>query len=617
MLLNASQASSPSKSSVCSGFRRELLDIFARFVQQSSKCIVRSSLLGFLTSVFVASVSAQVAGFPTTELSPLSPQLQRQQSESQLRGEQMPSDNVVRAWQYHVGPGDVLVIQRLDALAQEEYATVTPENLVLIPRIGMISVAGMTLDAVRDTIVRLYRQRTPNIAVYIGLRRVRSVYVTVQGNVLFPGVYTVPASMRLMTLLRLAMQGNTPQQRTEPDVQRTVQRAFGQIADLTRDEQLLWRDYEFLPPASLRSIVVRHSDGSSEVVDGELALLHPDSSANPYVREGDVVIVPREQVLDQPRITIQGAVARPRTTAYRAGDRLSFLLKLGVGLLPESGAIWLVQGGERIPVRADAQMNLLSEDRELLPGAVVLVERVRPSVSSTGSVRIIGEVQRPGAYPIVQWKTRLREVIEEAGGFTDRAALGLAYILRRDQDGSSKLVSPNPYVERLRRLQYSNLIPEDTLRFFIDELARRPLVACDFRACFERGSEEDNVALADGDVIVVPPSPQTVFVYGQVAKAGFVEYAPGKDAEYYIARAGGRTELADRGRERIIKGRNGLWVPLDEATVEAGDRIYVPHPPDEPLGTKLQRLSAYIGIAGGLSGLVLSILSLITFLRTR
>lgn len=594
-----------------------LLDIFVGSVSQQCECIVRSVLLGVLTTLLATCVSAQVAGFPTTDLSPLSPQLQRQQSEVQLRSEQLPSDNVVRASQYHIGPGDVLVIQRLDAVAQEEYATVTPENLLVVPRIGMISVAGMTLDAVRDTIVALYRQRNPNVAAYAGLRRSRSVYVTVQGNVLFPGVYTVPASMRLMTLLRLAMQGSTPQQRTEPEVQRAVQRAFGQIADLTRDEQLLWRDYEFLPPASLRSIVVQHSDGSSDVIDGERALLQPDSPANPYVCEGDVVVVPREQVLDQPRIAIQGAVARPRSTVYRSGDRLSFLLKLGVGLLPESGAIWLVQGGERIPVRADAQMNLLSEDRALLPGAVILVERVHPAVANTGSVRIIGQVQRPGAYPIVQWKTRLREVIEEAGGFTDRAALGLAFILRREQDAGSTLVSPNPYLERLRRLQYTNLIPEDTLRYFIDELARRPLVACDFRACFERGSQEDNVALADGDVIVVPTSPQTVFVYGQVAKAGFVEYAPGRDAEYYIARAGGRTELADRGRERVIKGRNGLWVPLDETSVEPGDRIYVPHPPDEPLGTKLQRLSAYIGIAGGLSGLVFSILSLINFLRTR
>lgn len=574
----------------------------------------------FLFSVWIGltaalALRAQVAGFPPTEISPLLPSQMRQQ-ESPLRGEQVPSDNAVDARQYWVGPGDVVVIQRLDALAQEEYSVVTPENMLVVPRIGMISVAGMTLAQVRDTVIALYRQRAPTVAVYVGLRRSRSVYVTVQGNVLFPGVYSVPASMRLMTLLRLAMQGN-PQQRLEPETQRAVQRAFGQIGDLTRDEQLLWRDEEFLPPASLRSIMVRHSDGTTTVVDGEYALLQPDGIANPYVREGDVVIVPREQVIEQPRITIGGAVARPRTTVYRRGDRLSFLLKLGGALLPESGAIWLVQGGERIPVRADAQMNLLSEDLPLQPGAVVIVERLRSEPTTTGSVRIIGEVRRPGAYPIVQWQTRLRQVIEEAGGFTERAALSLAHILRRDLDRSTgSLMPPNPQVERMRRLQYTNLLVEDTLRFFIDELARRPMVACDFRACFENGSEEDNVVLADGDVIVVPPSPQTVYVYGQVKKAGFVEYRSGKDAEYYIARAGGRTELADRGRERVIKGRNGLWVALDHATIEPGDRIYVPHPPDEPIGTQIQRISAYIGIAGGLAGLMFSLLSLINFLRT-
>lgn len=580
---------------------------------------VKISLVRVLCVVCVACyrLAAQVAGFPTTtDVGPIGPQQSRQQQESPLRSEPTPSDNVVVASQYAIGPGDVLVIQKLDAAALEEYAVVSPENLLVVPRIGMISVAGKTLEQVRDTIVALYRQRTPLIPVYVGLRRPRTVYVTVQGNVLFPGVYPVPASMRLMTLLRLAMQG-TAQQRTEPEIQRAVQRSFGQIGDLTRDEQLLWRDYEFLPPSSLRSIMVRHGDGTTSIVDGEQALLDPSGAGNPYLREGDVVVVPREQV-ELPRITIQGAVARPRTTVYRQGDGLSFLLKLGGALLPESGTIWLVQGGKRLQVRADAQMNLLSEDVPLEPGAVVVVERLRPEPTTTGSVRIIGEVRRPGAYPIVQWQTRLREVIEEAGGFTERAALSLAYILRREPDqAGGSFLPPNPYIERMRRLQYTNLLPEDTLRYFVDELARRPLVACDFRACFEQNSSEDNVVLADGDVIVVPPSPRVVFVYGQVNKAGFVEYHPGKDAEYYIARAGGRTGLADRGRERVIKGRSGVWAPIDETMIEPGDRIYVPHPPDEPIGAQVQRLSAYIGIAGGLAGLVFSVLSLVNFLRNR
>ncbi|MCS6999779.1 MAG: SLBB domain-containing protein [Candidatus Kapabacteria bacterium] len=577
---------------------------------------VFTTLLGGLIA---ATTYAQVAGFPpVTELSSvLSPQMQRQQQEALLRGEQTPADNVVRAQQYRVGPGDVLVIQRLDAAAQEEYAVVTPENMLVVPRIGMLSVGNMTLAQLRDTVIALYRQRNPTVPVYVGLRRVRTIYVTVQGNVLFPGVYTVPASMRLATLLRLAMQGN-PQQRQEPELQRAIQRSFGQVSDLSRDEQILWQDYDILSPASLRSIVLRHADGTTTLVDGEYALLYPDSTTNPYLNEGDVVVVPRDERIEQPRLAIQGAVARPRTTVYRPGDRLSFLLKLGGALLPESGAIWLIQGGQKIPVQADAQLNLLSEDVPLLPGAVVVVERKRPELSGTGSVRIIGEVQRPGVYPIVPWATRLRDVIAEAGGFTERAALSLAYILRRDPDmQGSSLIPPNPYTERLRRLQYTNLLLEDTLRYFVDEVARRPVVACDFRACFEQGSQQDNVPLADGDVIVVPPSPRMVFVYGQVAKAGYVEYQPGKDAEYYIAQAGGRTDLADRGRERIIKGRTGVWMEPDATVPEPGDRIYVPHPPDEPLGAQLQRLSAYIGIAGGLSGLVFSIVSLVNFLRNR
>ena len=51
-----------------------------------------------------------------------------------LKAELLPSDNIVDAEHYRIGPGDVLSIQTLSGNATEQYVSITPENSVLVPR---------------------------------------------------------------------------------------------------------------------------------------------------------------------------------------------------------------------------------------------------------------------------------------------------------------------------------------------------------------------------------------------------------------------------------------------------------------------------------------------------
>lgn len=117
-----------------------------------------------------------------------------------LRTELLPSDNIVDPISYRVGPGDVLSIQILSGNATEQYISITPENSVLIPRIGEVSLLGKTLSQAKDTIIKVMKNRNPQATITVMLRKSRSLYVSIKGNMRFPGTYTVPASMQYQQL---------------------------------------------------------------------------------------------------------------------------------------------------------------------------------------------------------------------------------------------------------------------------------------------------------------------------------------------------------------------------------------------------------------------------------
>lgn len=538
----------------------------------------------------------------------------RSAQDALTKTDQVPYDNIIKPEFYMVGPGDVLSFQKLDAASLEEYLVVSPENSVAIPRIGLVSLLGKTLAQARDTIIAIQKVRTPNIPCYVGLKRPRSVFVTVRGNVLNPGTYTLSATMRVSSLIKLAMQ---PKATADEKVFAASARIFGQTTQATRDRNIVSPPSGVLPPYAMRNVIVINSTGTMTQCDFDKATAMNYTHLDPYLREGDDVYVPADNQLGE-TISISGAVLRPTTTVWKQGDSLSFLLKLGGIATCENPRVRVVSGGTTKEVRTDKSLSIgAPSDCALQPGDAVFIDDATPvsgiKSQRTGIVRVIGEVVNPGVYGIEEHQTKLTDVIEKAGGVTTEAYLPLGYIVRREL--TNDVLLQNESLERVKKLQYTNLILEDTMRFMIDMIARRPIVSAEFTKALSDKSSNDNVKLRDGDVIVVPKNPKQVYVFGQVKKAGYIEFVPNRTMKEYIALAGGMTENADEGRERIIKGRNGVWLNDKETIVESGDQIYVPHPPDEPLGTQLARYASYTGAISGIVGLLFSIYNIIAIIQ--
>lgn len=514
------------------------------------------------------------------------------------------TDNAVNADFYFVGPGDILSLMIMPVPATEQPIIITPENTAVIPRVGVISVKGKTLTQTRDTITSILKQRNANATISLSLRKSRIVYVNVSGNVRYPGVFTFPASTRVSTVVRMAQQrspnGNSMEKSQSTD--ESPNRELNRVLERPTTQGI--------NPYSARNIRVFHNDGTANRVDFERARFFADANDDPTIREGDEIFVPYAPS-SFPTVSISGAVRRPTVLAYRDGDKASFLFKAGMGL-NENADPTTVEGIGANSNRQVFEVNAkgeLTNDAELSAGYAIVVGESKKSSAQTGVgiVEVVGEVNKPGTYQVTSFQTRLRDIIEKAGGFTNEAYLPLAYVLTRDEERyDSKLQ------EAKKLLRNSDLGVEDTSRFLLHNNQTLPYASCDIARCFsdKNPSESDNITLRDGDIIVVPKNPKRVFVYGQVLNPGYVTFQAGKNADWYIKAAGGYTLGAVKGMTRIIKGRTKNWVePTEETFVEAGDALYVPPPSQNPPGYDIQFLATVAALATSALFLITSVVN--------
>jgi len=510
--------------------------------------------------------------------------------------DKMPIGNIVAPKYYFIGPGDILSIQIMPILPYEYPLMVSPDMTILLPRGGELFIQNMTLENLKDTLDVIYKRRNPVATVSLTLKKARICIITISGDVLFPGTYSLPSSYRVSTAIKFANQVSTEKAISEEE-KLSIQRMQGTHRERSKnfsESGVAMQNYY-----ANRNIVLLRKDATAQGVDFEKANITNDLTHDPFIREGDEIIVPFEP-FQYPKISVSGAVKRPAVLPYKQGDMLSDLVRYGFGATKnvDWNNIRLIQPG-RAPmnIRVDEEMGLLGMDFELQPGAALIFGR-KPEIEfeNISVVSLQGQIVSPGIYPIQQGKTRLREVVEFAGGFTDKAYLPLAYIIRRQEQSEAFVDYRRDYFSTF---QYSDLTLEDTSRFTIDMMLKKPIVSCDFVKAFFEDSEIDNVILRDGDVIIVPDNPGYVYVYGQVNHPGYVEYRVGQNMNWYIEKAGGFAQGAAKKRSRIIRGKSRVWTQGDDKTeVFAGDEVYVPRPPDVPQTLTWQK---YATIAGLLS----------------
>ncbi len=200
-------------------------------------------------------------------------------------------DVEIDASTYVLGPHDVLAVMILVGEMRLETLPVLAEGVVLVPHIGAVPAAGMTLEKFRDELRRAVARRYQNFELYCYLAETRQFRVFVTGEVNAPGTL--------------------------------VARPYERISDAVE------RAGGFTEQASRRSIELQTSSGAAlPGADLDAYYLRGEIASNPLVRAGLVVHVPPRRH----SVELTGAVAVPGTYEHRDGETLQQLLAIAGGM---------------------------------------------------------------------------------------------------------------------------------------------------------------------------------------------------------------------------------------------------------------------------------------------
>src|ERR1700682_2728641 len=166
-----------------------------------------------------------------------------------------PLDRVPVTPDYLIGPGDELLIRGWGQVDINYRATVDRTGSIYVPRVGVISVAGLRYDqlnnSVRNAIGRVFK----NFELNVTLGQLRSIQVFLVGEVRRPGSYTVSS---LSTLVNALFASGGPSNRGSmrhiqlkrqgKDVTNLDLYDLLVLGDKTKDAQPLPGDVIYVPP---------------------------------------------------------------------------------------------------------------------------------------------------------------------------------------------------------------------------------------------------------------------------------------------------------------------------------------------------------------------------------
>ena len=245
------------------------------------------------------------------------------------------------------------------------------------------------------------------------------------------------------------------------------------------------------------------------------------TAQEPVLGAGDVV-----------RVSVYGQDDLRTTSSISSDGNISFPL---LGTVQLAG-LTARQAESRIAAEL-ARRNLVRD-----PQVTVFIERSR--ATEVDLVTILGNVSRPGRYPVKASSdaepVTVSSLVALAGGLTDKA--GEVLVLTRQVDNENR-----------------------TIRI-------------DLRELFEKGDLSRNFELLQGDIAYVPQI-EEFFVYGEVRNPGVYRLRPGMTVIQALSAGGGLTARAsEKGISITRVGANGqpesLKVDMNDS-LQANDVVIV------------------------------------------
>ncbi|WP_353197821.1 SLBB domain-containing protein, partial [Parapedobacter defluvii] len=321
---------------------------------------------------------------------------------SEIRFE--PNLNIPTPKNYVIGAGDEL---QLDITGDNEASyrlKVSPDGNVKIDYIGLVSVAGLTIEDASSKLKQLMqstysRLRTGETRLSLTLGNIRSIKVTLTGYVTRPGTYTLPSLANVFHALYAS--GGPSERGTYRNIQ------------LIRNNQVI------------------------QTIDAYDFLTRGVQPGNVRLEDGDVIHIP---VFGR-QVEVEGFVNNPGIFEPLPNESLADVLRFAGDFAPEAytAAVKVLQ----ITNRERSVADIYAEDYDSYTpqnGDQYIVEEVLDRYANR--VEIEGAVFRPGKYALTEGLT-LRQLIQRADGLKEDAFMARAYINRLRPDNTQELITIN------------------------------------------------------------------------------------------------------------------------------------------------------------------------------
>lgn len=440
---------------------------------------------------------------------------------------------------YQIVPGDQIDIQAWGAVSYNSTTTVDNQGNIFLPEIGPVRVQGVTQSALNDAVKKkvgeVYKD---NVQIYTALRGSLPISVFVTGAVKAPGRYVGTSTDSVIDYIYKA--GGIDEERG----------SYRSIAVIRNNEKVQSFDiYDFLMSGNMPKFQIREGDtvlvterGYTVTVKGSVKSPYKFEFKDAAIKGADIIkyASPHPQSTNvQISGTRNGKPYRSYLTieqfnvaSLQEGDRVEFVAgthedKIAVTI---SGRHMGVKG---MVVPLDAKLlevlNNIPVDNNLSNVNAVYIKR-----------RSVAEKQKQA---IKDSLNRLQETIllARASGATASGA---------DAVSATEATILNNFMEKAKQAE-----PEGKVVVTNDKGIM-------------------NIALEDGDEIIIPPRTDLVMVDGEVLIPKAIVWTKGDSLKDYVNKAGGYNDRANRSDLVVLKA-NGETVLGTSADIEPGDQIIV------------------------------------------
>lgn len=317
----------------------------------------------------------------------------------------IPSYNAPAPASYVLGPGDEVIVDIWGATVSHVVSTIRNDGSISLAELGPVYLAGMNLNAAEASLKNQLASIYSGLAddkgdtfIRLSVGKIKGVSINVSGEVVTPGVYTLPSLTSIPSAVFMA--GGV-----------TETGSVRKISLYRRGKRVAYFDlYDFLFSGKF--------DERLRLQDGDVINVEPYSSV----------------------VAVSGSVMRGMRYELKEGETIDQLIRYAGGFTTDAQRSGVHVSRVGVASNRDFDVEASSFGSfKLQDGDRISVRRYRST--NENSVSITGPVKYPGEYAIDSKITDVASLIKAAGGLIEGAFTGYGQINRLDANRQPEFVT--------------------------------------------------------------------------------------------------------------------------------------------------------------------------------